>query len=324
RGNYGQRGAKVEPGVPGVLSESANRYLLAPRPGPASSGRRLALARWLTQPGSRAAALVARVTVNRIWQHHFGVGICATPENLGLSGSPPSHPELLEHLSCEFIASGWSLKTLHRSILLSIAYRQSSLPREDALRIDADNRLLWRWPLRRLDAESLRDAALAASGELDRSMAGRYVPTRRNAAGEVVVDESQPGGRRRSIYLQQRRTQTLSVLEVFDAPSIVTNCTRRSSATIPLQSLSALNSDFAVNRARGLAERLTGESNSHVIRRAFLLVAGRPPRDDEQAAAERFLRTQPSHYASRPDAERQAIVDFCQMLLASNAFLYLE
>lgn len=324
RGNYGQRGTKVEPGVPAVLSEPSNFFTTTAEAGATTSGRRRALAQWLTRPGSRSAALLARVTVNRVWQHHFGVGLCATPDNLGLSGSPPSHPELLEHLAHEFVRSGWSLKSLHRAIVLSTAYRQTSQPREDALRVDADNRLAWRWPLRRLDAESLRDAALAASGELDRTIAGRYVPTDRTAAGEVVVDESKPGGRRRSLYLQQRRTQTLSVLEVFDAPSIVSNCTRRSSSTIPLQSLSTLNSDFAVARARGLAERLARESNGEIVRRAFLLVVGRPPRDDEQAAAERFLWTQPGHYADRPDAERQALVDFCQMLLASNAFLYLE
>ena len=324
RGNYGKRGPKVDPGVPAVLSEASNPYALAVEPGAASSGRRLALARWLTQPGSRPAALVARVTVNRLWQQHFGVGICSTPENLGISGSPPSHPELLEHLAEQFVRDGWRLKSLHRSIVLSTAYRQSSLPREDALRIDADNRLLWRWPLRRLEAEDLRDAALAVSGDLDGTMGGRYVPTDRNAAGEVLVDENKPGGRRRSVYLQQRRTQTLSVLEVFDAPSIVTNCTRRSSSTIPLQSLSALNSAFAVARARGLAARLAGQPTEEMVRRAFLLVAGRPPRDEERAAAERFLRTQPSHHADRPDAERQAVVDFCQMLLASNAFLYVE
>lgn len=322
RGNYSQHGPRVQPGVPAALSEASNSYTLVPEAGAASSGRRSALARWLTQPVSRAAALLARVTVNRVWQHHFGVGICATPENLGFSGSPPSHPELLEHLAEQFVRNG--LKSLHRAIVFSTAYRQSSLPREDALRVDADNRLLWRWPLRRLDAESLRDAALAASGELDRAMGGRYVPTHRNGAGEVVVDENLPGGRRRSLYLQQRRTQTLSVLEVFDAPSIVTNCTRRSSSTIPLQSLSALNSEFAVARARGLAERLSGVPSGDILCQAFLLVAGRPPRDEEQAAAERFLRAQPGNYGDRPDAERQALVDFCQMLLAGNAFLYLE
>src|SRR5207237_868683 len=142
----------------------------------ATTGRRLALAEWLTRPGSRAAALVARVTVNRIWQHHFGTGLVATPENLGFSGSPPSHPELLEYLAAELVESGWSAKAVHRLIVNSGAYRQSSGPDAAAQKVDPDDRLLWRYPLRRLDAEAVRDAMLAASGELDGRTGGRYVP----------------------------------------------------------------------------------------------------------------------------------------------------
>jgi hypothetical protein len=324
RGNYAQRGEKVAPGVPDVLEEPDNQYTIIAPPGVAGTGRRLALAHWLTQPNSRAAALLARVTVNRVWQRHFGTGICETPDNLGYSGAPPSHPELLEFLAGELMRRGWSLKTLHRTIIQSRTYRQSSQPRDDGLRLDPANRLLWRFPLRRLDAESARDAALAMAGELDSSLGGSYVPTDRNAQGEVIVDEAKPGSRRRSLYLQQRRTQMLSLLEVFDAPSIVTNCTRRSSATIPLQSLSSLNSSFALARARGLAERLSSGPPGEVVTRAFVLVAGRPPNAAEQAACERFLATQPDEYSNRPDAGRQALVDFCQMLLASNAFLYVE
>lgn len=322
RGNYGQRGETVAPGVPAVLAESANDFAVAATGG--GSGRRLALARWLTRPDSRAAALLARVTVNRIWQQHFGAGICSTPDNLGYSGSPPSHPELLEDLAWRFVEGGWSVKQLQRAIVLSAAYRQASLPRDDGLRADPANRLLWRFPLRRLDAESVRDAALAIAGQLDATLGGRYVPTHRTADGEVVVDERQPGATRRSLYLQQRRTQTLTWLEVFDAPSIVVNCTRRGEATIPLQSLSALNSEFAAERAKGLAARLAGLSSAEAVQRAFMLVAGRPPRDDERAAAERFLALQPAAYADRPDAARQAAIDFCQMMLAGNAFLYVE
>ncbi|HVX14208.1 MAG TPA: PSD1 and planctomycete cytochrome C domain-containing protein [Pirellulales bacterium] len=322
RGNYGQRGQPVAAGIPAVLSETTNPYVAATVG--ASSGRRLAFARWLTEPGTRAASLLARVTVNRIWQQHFGAGICSTPDNLGYSGSPPSHPELLDYLASELVEGGWSVKRLHRAIMLSAAYRQASLPRDDGLRIDPGNRLLWRFGLRRLDAESVRDAALAIAGQLERSMGGPYVPTQRRGDGEVVVDENQPAGKRRSLYLQQRRTQTLSLLEVFDAPSIVVNCTRRNQATIPLQSLSALNSEFAVNRAHEFAMRLAEAPAGELIRRAFLLVAGRPPRDDELAAAESFLASQPSAYAGRPDAARLALVDFCQALLAGNAFLYVE
>jgi hypothetical protein len=324
RGNYSQRGAKVAPGVPGLLEEPDNTYSVLATS--ASTGRRLALAGWLTRPDSRAAALLARVTVNRVWQQHFGAGICATPDNLGYSGSPPSHPELLDYLAGEFVRGGWLMKPLHRMIVLSRAYRQSSSPREDGLKLDPDNRLLWRFPLRRLDAESVRDAALSLSGELDSSIGGSYVPTDRNAQGEIVVDEAKPGGRRRSLYLQQRRTQVLSLLELFDTPSIVTNCTRRSSATTALQSLSALNSEFALARARALAGRLATQSISPeaTIERAFLLTAGRPPDAKERAASGRFLAEQRSHYADRSDAAMQALVDFFQMLLAGNAFLYVE
>ena len=328
RGNYSQPGEKVDPGVPAVLSDPDNAYAVPPRPtGAATTGRRTALAQWLTKPGSRAAALLARVTVNRIWQQHFGVALAASADNLGYSGAAPSHRELLDWLAAEFVAGGWRMKPLHRQILLSSAYRQSSSPRDEALAADPDNRLLWRFPLRRLDAESIRDAMLAASGELDSEPGGPYVPTARTGEGEVVVDESHPAARRRSIYLQQRRTQVLSMLDVFDAPSIVTNCTRRSESAMPLQALSALNSTFAVARAKAFAARLERETPDELgarLDRAFLVAVGRPPDAAEREAAESFLAAQRANYGARPEAPRLAWTDFCQMLLAGNAFLYVE
>jgi hypothetical protein len=327
RGNYGERGEPVEPGVPAVLCGPDEAYHLAKRlPDASSTGRRLALAEWLTRAGSRAAALVARVTVNRVWQAHFETGIVATPENLGYTGAPPSHPDLLEYLAAKFINDGWSMKALHRRIVLSAAYRQASRPREPALGVDPANRLLWRYPLRRLDAESVRDAMLVVSGELNRTLGGRYVPTERDGRGEVIVPPDRPGATRRSLYLQQRRTQLLTLLELFDAPSLVTNCTRRASSTIPIQSLSELNSDFAVSRGRALAKRLTREAGADVkvrIEHAFLLALGRPPSDIERAAAQQFIASQAENYPREAGAER-VWADFCQMLLASNAFLYLE
>jgi hypothetical protein len=328
RGNYGQRGEKVEPGVPAALADIDNAYVVAiPAPSSATTGRRLALAEWLTRPGSRAAALLARVTVNRVWQQYFGTALAATPANLGYSGALPSHHELLDWLAAEFAAGNWSLKALHRKIVLSAGYRQSSMPRDDALKLDPDNRLLWRHSLRRLDAESVRDGMLAASGQLDVSLAGQYVPTDRDEQGEVVVPETRGGAFRRSLYIQQRRTQLLSVLEVFDAPSIVTNCTRRSSATIAMQSLTALNSQFAVARSRALAARLAHEAGDAAdvrIDLAFLLVVGRPPDEAERAVSHRFLAVQAANYPDRDDTVAQVWADFCQMLLASNAFLYIE
>ena len=328
RGLYKEPGPEVAPAPPAVLSDPDNPYEPSPAvDGTSSTGRRLAFARWLTRPGSRPSALLARVLVNRIWQHHFGVGLVATPENFGYSGTPPSHPELLEYLAGELVRGGWRPKSLHRAILHSAAYRQASAPRSEAARVDPDNQGLWRFPVRRLDAEAIRDAMLAASGELDRRPGGPYVPTSRRDDGEIVVEDSAPGARRRSVYLQQRRTQVLSLLEVFDAPSIVTTCTRRTPSTIPLQSLSLLNSDFLAARARGLARRLerqAGTDSDDRIRLAFRLAIGRPPDDAERAAARRFLAEQPRRYPDREDAAGRAWVDLCQMILASNAFLYLD
>ena len=329
RGNYAEPGRKVGPGVPGFLSDPDNRYEPDPASaGPGSTGRRLGLARWLTRPGSRPAALLARVLANRIWQEHFGIGLAATPENLGYTGALPTHPELLEFLAAELARSGWSIKSLHRMIVTSTAYRQSSAPRPEAARIDPDNRLLARYPMRRLDAESIRDAMLAASGELDRRPGGPYVPTDRTDSGEVAVDASTPGSTRRSVYLQQRRTQVASLLEVFDAPSIVTTCTRRQPSTVPLQSLSLLNSPFVAARAARLAERIAREcpGEDDGTDRAFLLVVGRAPSRAERDAARRFLKDQPARYPGldAPAARRRARVNFCQMLLASDAFLYVE
>lgn len=322
RGLYHDPGVAVEPAPPGVLADPDNPFDVQPPGDAPSTGRRLAFAHWITRPGSRASALLARVLVNRVWQHHFGTGLVATPENLGYSGVPPSHPELLEFLAAELAGSGWRAKELHRLILHSAVYRQSSAPRADANRLDPDNRLLGRFPVQRLDAEALRDALLAASGELDHQIGGPYIPARRNEAGEVIAEN----GGRRSVYLQQRRTQTVTLLDVFDAPSLVTNCTRRNTSTIALQSLSLLNSDFVLGRARALAARTKNEAKTvdERLARAFVLALGRQPIAEEQVAAARFLDAQPRQYPGQPDAADRAWNDFCQMIMASNAFLYVD
>jgi hypothetical protein len=328
RGVYSDRGPVVEPGVPSVLRDPSNEFeVVPPFPGATSSGRRLAFARWITRPDSRAAVLLARVTANRIWQHHFGTGLVATPENLGYSGSPPSHPALLDYLAQSLVDGGWSLKSLHRQILNSAAYRQSSASVAREAAIDPDNRLLWRFPMRRLDAESLRDSMLAVSGELDDRMGGRYIPAKAEGGGDVRIDESSEGAHRRSVYLQQRRTAVISMLQVFDAPSIVTNCTRRNATTIPLQSLSLLNSEFVLARARALSQRLVTEAGVNMDDRmnyAFRLTVGRMPTAEELDVAEKFLNEQPIRYVGRTDAVERSWTDFCQALLASNAFLYIE
>ncbi|MDR3636133.1 MAG: PSD1 and planctomycete cytochrome C domain-containing protein [Isosphaeraceae bacterium] len=322
RGIYHDQGPKVEPAPPAVLSDPDNPFDVKTPDGTASTGRRLAFARWLTRPGSRPSALLARVLVNRLWQHHFGTGLVTTPDNLGYSGALPSHSELLEYLAAELAGRGWRAKEIHRLILNSAVYRQSSAPRGDASRADPDNQLFGRFPVLRLDAEALRDALLAVSGELDPRLGGPYVPARRTEAGEVVAENSG----RRSVYLQQRRTQVVSLLDVFDAPSLVTNCTRRNASAIPLQSLSLLNSDFALGRARAFAGRIKADAKTpdERVARAFVVALGRSPTVDERAAAARFLEAQPRQYPGQPDAADRAWDDFCQMIMASNAFLYVD
>ena len=329
RGNYKIHGEKVRPAALAVLDEPSNPFNLdkAAAETPRTTGRRLAFARWLTKPDSRAAALLARVLANRIWQNHFGRGIVASADNLGEAGELPTHESLLNYLASQLADGGWKAKSLHRMILRSAVYRQSSRPRVEAKKIDPDELLLWRFPLRRLDAESIRDAMLAAAGELDVRMGGPYVPTSRSGVGEVVVDENRDGARRRSVYLQSRRTQIASLLETFDAPSIVFSCTRRTPTTIPLQSLSLLNSDFARRRAKALAKRVARQAGSQTnirIDRAFLITVGRNPSKSERTAAEEFIKNQPDQYKDQPDAEARAWIDLCQALMASNAFLYVE
>ena len=264
--------------------------------------------------------------VNRLWQHHFGTGIVATPDNFGLSGSPPSHPELLDWLAAEFIRSGWSPKRVTRFIVNSAAYRQDSGADDRRLQLDPDARRLSRFPVRRLDAEAIRDALLAASDDLDDRLFGPYIPTTRTGSGETVVPDSQPGSGRRSIYLQQKRTQIHSLLQVFDAPSIVFNSTRRPRSTMPLQSLSLLNSEFVTARAKSLANRLEREESGdpQSIRDLFLIATGRNATETEIAAATKFLSVQSTANAQSTDAQQRAWADLCQMLLISNPALYLD
>ena len=258
RGQHGQPGAEVPPGVVAALSTPKNTFAIEPRPAQrVTTGRRTAFAKWVTSPEN---PLFARVMVNRIWQHHFGTGLVATSNNLGVSGAKPSHPELLDYLAAEFIASRWSVKAMHRLILTSAVFRQSSAPRANLDRIDPDNRLLARFPLLRLDAEAIRDAMLHIAGDLDPRASGPYVPSKVTPEGTVEVAETTAGAHRRSIYLQQRRTQVVTFLQLFDAPSMVTTCGKRSPSTVPLQSLALLNSEFSLARSKAFAVRLFREA----------------------------------------------------------------
>lgn len=326
RGNPKTPGEAVAPQFPGFLKTGTVYPVSLPPTSGRTTGRRLALAKWFTAPGSPQAALLARVTVNRVWLQCWGEPLVETPDNLGLSGSPPKNPPLLEWLAADFVESGWSLKHLQRRILSSQTFRQSSRSEASGWVRDPENRNFWRYPVHRLDAESLRDTMLAVSGYLGSKHSGPYVPTPRNKDGEIAEDDS-PEGAARSIFLQHRRTQVPTLLAHFDAPSLVFNCTRRAQTTMPLQSLSLLNSEFVLQRGKDLARRLEREGGDSVdarIRLAFVLTCGRPPDPMEHEASKSFLNLQQAAYGGVPDSVQRAWNDFAQSMFALNDFLYIQ
>ncbi len=324
-----------------------------------TSGRRLAYARALTD-GQHP--LTSRVLVNRIWMHHFGRGIVASPSDFGTLGERPTHPELLDWLASEFVAQGWSLKKLHKVIMTSAAYRQASQLSNAEFRIsnskDPDNKLLWRHPIRRLDAEQLRDAQLFVSGRLNPKPGGAPVPIMTDETGQVVVgvntDDTagRPSGKfvglngeefRRSLYVQMRRSKPLGLMETFDAPRMEPNCELRNASTVAPQSLALMNGEFALAQAKFFAERVAKEAGDSTdeskVSRAWQLAFSRRPNSTEMSDALGFLSKQRAHFtANAPkeakvakgkeppptNAEEHALTGLCQALLTANRFLYVE
>jgi cytochrome c553 len=337
RGDWAAPLASVAPGFPAALCQPGRNTAARPSEatGP-SSGRRLALARWLT---GRDHPLLARVVVNRIWQQHFGVGIVATPDNFGLKGAPPSHPRLLDWLAVDLIEHGWKLKRLHRMIMISAVYRQSSKralaaepSRAEAL--DPANELLGRASLRRLEAEPMRDAVLAVSGQLNRRLGGRPTPLVSHADGLVLVSAEDPAAAdRRSLYIFARRNYPVGLLDVFDFPIMALNCTRRPTTATPLQSLAALNSEFVQDQSAIFARRVKSEAGARAdqaarVERAFLLSLARRPSPAELRLCAQSLAEQTAAYRAEPAASEQpedrALAGLCHMLFCSNEFLYIE
>ena len=309
----------IEPGYLSVLDPGPAR--IAPSPAaPQSTGRRLALARWLTRPDN---PLSTRVVVNRVWQYHFGRGLAGTSSDFGRMGEAPSHPELLDRLASEFVANGWHLKPLHRQILISAAYRQAAQRSESDLalgqRIDPENRLLWKRTVQRLDAEELRDAMLAASGELDPVIGGPSAPT------------SRP---RRTIDTRVIRNTRDALLDAFDAADGTFSTPRRNTTTTATQALLLINGEWALARAKTLAARLerlepssTDDGDRVVL--AYHMALGRQPEADEIDEAMAFIDRQATllpQSAKRLNAaaDYDALVDFCHVLLNSNEFLYVD
>ena len=308
RGDAMQRGDPVGPAVPAVLGN------VGLAPDAPETQRRLALARFLANPEN---PLTARVIVNRIWQHHFGAGIVDTPSDFGHLGSRPTHPKLLDWLAGELIRSGWSLKHIHRLILQSNTFRQAGAPNQAAFSIDADSRLLWRFPPRRLDAEALRDSILLVSGKLNDAMRGSGFDlfNQRGGLSDYVSKETfDAEGWRRMIYATKIRMQAVDIFGSFDCPDAGQMTPRRSRSITPIQALNLFNSPFVNRQAGFFADRVRAEAGAQIddqVKQAMRLALGREPSEDELAR----LRTL---------GERHGLPQVCRILLNANEFVFLQ
>ena len=314
RGDVGQPAEAVAAGGIACLKPSLPDFGLSPEA--SDRDRREKLAAWIA---SEKNPLFARTIVNRLWQHHFGRGLVETPSDLGFSGGQASHPELLDFLAGELIAHGWSLKAIHRLIVTSETYQQASWPRDDCLAIDAENRLLWRFSPRRLEAEAVRDAMLALSGQLNLQQRGPSYQDFRPYIFKTVqyyepLDPVGPEFHRRSIYRFWARGGKNPLLDSFDCPDPSTAAPKRPATTTPLQALSLLNNSFTLRMADEMAKRLERERPNGVqeqVERAFSLAYGRNPTADEWNASTAFVAA-------------HGLPAFCRVLLNSNGFLYVN
>ena len=325
RGNHLTRGPLVPRRLPTILAD-----LDQPALGAQQSGR-LELARWLTSPGN---PLTARVIVNRVWRWHFGRGLVGSVDNFGRLGELPSHPDLLDWLATRFIDDGWSLKVLHKRILLSRVYRMSSAWNERAPQIDPENRLLWRMPRRRMDAEELRDAILSVSGQLDSTMGGSLLastPFQDLSVTGVARNAGLYQSDRRSVYLPVLRSAVHDLFQAFDFPDPAVLNGNRSTTTVASQALFMMNGRIVGQAAEHMAEILssdTGLNDRDRLQRACRRILGRPASPDELSEWESFLdRYQSAGSLATESPERRlrlAWQGLCRVLLSSNEFVYVN
>ncbi len=325
----------VEPGVPSVLKTDLEPYRVrSPWPGADTSGRRLALARWLTQPNH---PLTTRVVVNQIWMRHFGRGLVNTPSNFGRSGTPPSHPELLDWLANEFVRRGWSIKAMHRLMMTSTAYRQASRVNAEILAADPDNILLSRMPLRRMDAESLYDSILKATGQLDPRQFGPPQQLEVKTNKEVVAKSSE-NGFRRSLYVLQRRQTPLTLLDAYDLPHMTPNCLQRRESIVATQALHMMNGSAMWEHSRYMAGRVTdevGPDRKKQVAQVYLRALSRPPTALEIEQGLSVLEEFKAHWPERLETDRVdtpktwtarwlALAGFCHTILNSAEFSFID
>jgi hypothetical protein len=334
RGELRNKGPKVGPRPPGIVlvSQKSDAYAGPTTPSETTTGRRLALAHWMTRSDN---PLTARVIVNRLWLHHFGRGIVASPSDFGVRGEAPTHPELLDWLASDLIENGWKLKPIHRLMVTSATYRQASKVSGEFAKIaavdDPENAFLWRMNRRRLDAEGLRDAMLVASGELNPKMGGPGVrPTIEKEVEDLIFTEAEVvrlwpetadahEHLRRSIYLYRKRNVRYPLFDAFDAPDTQTACPQRGSSLHALQPLATLNSQFALDRAKALAKRFAAEPESNKIHSIYRSVLGRGPSPAELQAASDFLAWSGE---KTPQDAAAKWVDFALAMLNRSEFLF--
>jgi hypothetical protein len=325
RGDHRQPQQSVIPAALTVTApEDQRRVFKADDETLATTGRRLAFARWLT---SGRHPILSRVIVNRVWMHHFGQALVKTPADFGKLGAKPSHPELLDWLADQFVRDGWSMKKLHRTIMLSTTWRQTKANSDEEY---PSAQSPFRPPLVRLEAEAIRDRVLAATGHLDRKLYGAPVAIKDDDAGQIVVDGSQT---RRSLYIQVRRSRPVAMLQAFDAPVMETNCESRPNSTVATQSLMLINGRFTLDQAAKLAERVAADAQGDAeavrgqVSRAWDLALCRPPTEDELLLATRFVTQQISTLETTSNDKsptQQAMTNLCQALISCNEFLYVD
>jgi hypothetical protein len=326
RGNPNLQGDEVQPSFPSVLSPP--EALIPPRKGN-SSGRRKVLAEWM---GSSDNPRTARVFVNRLWQHHFGRGIVRSTNDFGNAGDTPTHADLLDWLADDFMANGWKMKRMHKLLMMSEAYQMSSRGQESALASDPQNNHFWRYNMRRLTAEEIRDSILATSGQLNLKPGG---PSFYPKLQEAVLATSSTGAgkwgksteeeqKRRSVYIVVRRSMVPPMLQEFDFADTDASCAVRFSTTVPLQALTLLNSEFLNNQAAVFADRVRSEAGNKPedqVRRALELVYSRPASDKEVAENSKFLA---DFQAEEKIDASTAFERFCLVALNLNEFVYID
>jgi hypothetical protein len=324
RGELSKPAEEVAPAVPAALVPAGRPPEFA---GVAPDRRRAVLANWLTAADN---PLTARVFVNRVWGWHFGRALVRTPSDFGAQGEPPTHPELLDWLAKDFADHGWSLKRLHRLVMLSATYRMSSVAGGRGLELDPENRLLWHFPRRRLEGEAVRDTILACAGTLSPKPFGPpVVPplgTQEltglfDAKGKWPVTQDPTEYTRRGVYLLNRRTFVYPLFAAFDPPETMASCPQRPRTVVPAQALALLNSPLAREQSAAFARRLLkqcGGRPEDVVPRAWRLAFGRPPTPDEADRARAFLR---KHAEADPEA---AVADLCLALFNANEFVFID